>query len=49
VLAARRGFTSGRGMMLLDESSMGLAPLLMMSVFHALKEMDLMRTRSFGL
>jgi len=27
--------------MLLDEPSMGLAPLLMMSVFEALKEMNL--------
>jgi branched-chain amino acid transport system ATP-binding protein len=31
---------SGRKMMLLDEPSMGLAPLLMMSVFDALKEIN---------
>jgi branched-chain amino acid transport system ATP-binding protein len=31
---------SGRRMMLLDEPSMGLAPLLMMSVFEALKGLN---------
>jgi branched-chain amino acid transport system ATP-binding protein len=31
---------SGRRMMLLDEPSMGLAPLLMMSMFQALKEIN---------
>jgi branched-chain amino acid transport system ATP-binding protein len=31
---------SGRKMMLLDEPSMGLAPLLMMSVFDSLKELN---------
>jgi branched-chain amino acid transport system ATP-binding protein len=31
---------SGRRIMLLDEPSMGLAPLLMMSVFDALKEIN---------
>jgi branched-chain amino acid transport system ATP-binding protein len=31
---------SGRRMMLLDEPSMGLAPLLMLSVFEALKEIN---------
>ena len=31
---------SGRKIMLLDEPSMGLAPLLMMSVFDALKEIS---------
>ncbi len=46
MLAARRAFTSCRGMMLLDDSSMGLAPLLMMKVFHVLKEINL-RMRSF--
>ena len=33
-------FMSGRKIMLLDEPSMGLAPLLMMSVFDALKEIN---------
>jgi branched-chain amino acid transport system ATP-binding protein len=31
---------SGRKVMLLDEPSMGLAPLLMMSVFEAMKELN---------
>ena len=31
---------SGRRVMLLDEPSMGLAPLLMMNVFEALKEIN---------
>ena len=31
---------SGRKIMLLDEPSMGLAPLLMVSVFDALKEIN---------
>ena len=31
---------SGRKMMLLDEPSMGLAPLLMMVVFEALKQIN---------
>lgn len=31
---------SGREIMLLDEPSMGLAPLLMMNVFNALKEIN---------
>jgi branched-chain amino acid transport system ATP-binding protein len=31
---------SGRNMMLLDEPSMGLAPLLMLSMFDALKEIN---------
>ena len=31
---------SGRKVMLLDEPSMGLAPLLMMSMFDALKEIN---------
>jgi branched-chain amino acid transport system ATP-binding protein len=31
---------SGRQFMILDEPSMGLAPLLMMSVFEALKEIN---------
>jgi branched-chain amino acid transport system ATP-binding protein len=40
MLAVGRAFMSGRRMMLLDEPSMGLAPLLMMSVFDALKEIN---------
>ena len=31
---------SGRKIMLLDEPSMGLAPLLMMNVFEALKQLN---------
>jgi branched-chain amino acid transport system ATP-binding protein len=37
MLAVGRAFVSGRKIMLLDEPSMGLAPLLMMSVFDSLK------------
>ncbi len=40
MLAIGRAFMSGRRMMLLDEPSMGLAPLLMMSVFEVLKELN---------
>jgi branched-chain amino acid transport system ATP-binding protein len=40
MLAIGRAFMSGRKMMLLDEPSMGLAPLLMMNVFDALKEIN---------
>ncbi len=40
MLAIGRAFMSGRKIMLLDEPSMGLAPLLMMSVFAALKEIN---------
>jgi branched-chain amino acid transport system ATP-binding protein len=40
MLAVGRAFMSGRKMMLLDEPSMGLAPLLMMGVFDALKEIN---------
>jgi branched-chain amino acid transport system ATP-binding protein len=40
MLAIGRAFMSGRKVMLLDEPSMGLAPLLMMSVFDALKEIN---------
>ena len=39
MLAIGRAFMSGRKIMLLDEPSMGLAPLLMTSVFDALKEL----------
>jgi branched-chain amino acid transport system ATP-binding protein len=37
MLAVGRAFMSGRKVMLLDEPSMGLAPLLMLDVFEALK------------
>jgi branched-chain amino acid transport system ATP-binding protein len=40
MLAIGRAFVSGRQVMLLDEPSMGLAPLLMMNVFEALKEIN---------
>ena len=40
MLAIGRAFMSGRKIMLLDEPSMGLAPLLMMSVFNALKDLN---------
>jgi len=40
MLAIGRAFMSGRKIMLLDEPSMGLAPLLMMDVFKALQEIN---------
>jgi branched-chain amino acid transport system ATP-binding protein len=40
MLAVGRAFMSGRKIMLLDEPSMGLAPLLMTSVFDSLKEIN---------
>ncbi|UCB48416.1 MAG: ABC transporter ATP-binding protein [Deltaproteobacteria bacterium] len=40
MLAVGRAFMSGRKIMLLDEPSMGLAPLLMQSVFKALREIN---------
>ena len=40
MLAVARAYMSGRRMMLLDEPSMGLAPLLMMSMFKALREIN---------
>ncbi len=40
MLAIGRAYMSGRKIMLLDEPSMGLAPLLMMDVFKALKEIN---------
>ena len=40
MLAIGRAFMSGRKLMLLDEPSMGLAPLLMLDVFKALKEIN---------
>lgn len=40
MLAVGRAYMSGRKMMLLDEPSMGLAPLLMLSMFDALREIN---------
>jgi branched-chain amino acid transport system ATP-binding protein len=40
MLAVGRAFMSGRKLMILDEPSMGLAPLLMMSVFESLKQIN---------
>jgi branched-chain amino acid transport system ATP-binding protein len=40
MLAVGRAFMSGRKVMLLDEPSMGLAPLLMVSVFESLLEIN---------
>jgi branched-chain amino acid transport system ATP-binding protein len=40
MLAVGRAFMSGRKLMLLDEPSMGLAPLLMKSVFDSLREIN---------
>ncbi len=40
MLAVGRAYMSGRKVMLLDEPSMGLAPLLMMSMFDALNEIN---------
>ncbi|UCG14848.1 MAG: ABC transporter ATP-binding protein [Deltaproteobacteria bacterium] len=40
MLAIGRAFMSGRELMLLDEPSMGLAPLLMLHMFEALKEIN---------
>lgn len=40
MLAVGRAFMSGKKIMLLDEPSMGLAPMLMMSVFDSLKEIN---------
>jgi len=40
MLAVGRAFMSGRKIMLLDEPSMGLAPLLMMTVFESLKQIN---------
>ncbi len=40
MLAVGRAMMSARRLMLLDEPSMGLAPLLMMDVFSALKEIN---------
>lgn len=40
MLAIGRALVSGREIMLLDEPSMGLAPLLMMNVFEALRKIN---------
>lgn len=40
MLAVGRALVSGRRMMLLDEPSMGLAPVLMMSMFDALRDIN---------
>lgn len=40
MLAVGRAYMSGRKMMLLDEPSMGLAPILMLSMFDALREIN---------
>ncbi len=40
MLAVGRAFMSARKVMLLDEPSMGLAPLLMMSVFESLLQIN---------
>lgn len=40
MLAVGRAFMSGRKIMLLDEPSMGLAPILMLSMFDALREIN---------
>jgi len=40
MLAVGRAYMSGHNMMLLDEPSMGLAPLLMLSMFEALREIN---------
>jgi len=40
MLAIGRAFMSARKVMLLDEPSMGLAPLLMLTVFDALREIN---------
>ncbi|MFQ5576904.1 MAG: ABC transporter ATP-binding protein [Anaerolineae bacterium] len=40
MLAVARAFVSGRTVMLLDEPSMGLAPLLMLDMFKALEEIN---------
>jgi branched-chain amino acid transport system ATP-binding protein len=40
MLAVGRGYMSGRKIMLLDEPSMGLAPLLMLEMFDSLKEIN---------
>jgi branched-chain amino acid transport system ATP-binding protein len=40
MVAVGRAYMTGRRMMLLDEPSMGLAPLMMLTMFDALKEIN---------
>jgi branched-chain amino acid transport system ATP-binding protein len=40
MVAVGRAYMTGRKMMLLDEPSMGLAPLMMLGMFDALKEIN---------
>jgi len=44
MLSVGRGYMSGRKIMLLDEPSMGLAPLLMLEMFDALNEINKLGT-----
>lgn len=44
MLAVGRAYMSGRKIMILDEPSMGLAPLLMLGMFDALKEINRLGT-----
>ncbi len=44
MLAVGRGYMSAKKIMLLDEPSMGLAPLLMLEMFDALKEINKLGT-----
>lgn len=44
MLAVGRGYMSARKIILLDEPSMGLAPLLMLEMFDALKEINKLGT-----
>ncbi len=44
MLAVGRAYMSGRKIMILDEPSMGLAPLLMLDMFEALKEINRLGT-----
>lgn len=44
MLSVGRGYMSARKIMLLDEPSMGLAPLLMLEMFDALKEINKLGT-----
>ena len=44
MLAVGRAYMSGRKIMILDEPSMGLAPLLMLDMFDALKEINRLGT-----
>ena len=44
MLAVSRAYMSGKKIMLLDEPSMGLAPLLMLDMFNSLKEINKLGT-----